>query len=334
MSKSNVKVVFGCMTFGEEGAEQARVFTKEGAQEILDIFKSYGHVELDTARMYGFGGSEKKLAQMKAEDQGFVISTKVYPSARGKGFLSQGQYTHSAADIHRALNDSLESLETSKVDIYYLHAPDRETPFENTLAGIDEEYKAGKFARFGLSNFTADEVKQIVEICKKNNYVQPTVYQGIFNAITRSAEKDLFPVLRENGISFYAYNPLGGGFFAGGFNKESKVEEGSRFDPNRSQGSMYRARYWKDVYFQAMDVINSTAKKNNLTTAEIAIRWSNHHSALDPKYQDAIIIGASSTRHIDQNLKDFEKGPLPQDVVDAVDKAWEIVKPEAPPYHH
>lgn len=66
---------------------------------------------------------------------------------------------------------------------------------------------------------------------------------------------------------------------------------------------------------------------------EIALRWMQHHSELSPKYGDGIIVGASSTKHIEQNLKDFEKGPLPKEVVQAVDEAWKIVEPNAPPYH-
>lgn len=93
-------VYLQCMTFGEEGEEQARVFTTKGVQDILDVFKAHGHHELDTARMYGFGGSERKLQQVGAESQGFVISTKSFPSARNKGFLAKGNYTHSSEDMY------------------------------------------------------------------------------------------------------------------------------------------------------------------------------------------------------------------------------------------
>lgn len=75
--KTAVKVVFGTMTFGREGAEQSRVFKKEDCQQILDIFKSHGHIELDSARMYGGGSSEEMLRDIGAEKQGFKVATKV-----------------------------------------------------------------------------------------------------------------------------------------------------------------------------------------------------------------------------------------------------------------
>ncbi|GAW07851.1 Aldo keto reductase [Lentinula edodes] len=68
--------------------------------------------------------------------------------------------------------------------------------------------------------------------------------------------------------------------------------------------------------------------------AEIALRWVSHHSLMKSEYGDAILIGASSLEHIRQNLIDLEKGPLAEEVVTALDKAWESVKPYASKYHH
>lgn len=112
--------------------------------------------------------------------------------------------------------------------MWYLHAPDRTTPFEVTLKAVDDLYKEGKFKRFGLSNYmscvcffsphafetcslvpilTSWEVVEVVGICKANGYIQPTIYQGIYNAMHRKVEPELFPCLRKFGIAFYEYNP-------------------------------------------------------------------------------------------------------------------------------
>lgn len=76
------------------------------------------------------------------------------------------------------------------------------------------------------------------------------------------------------------------------------------------------------------------AEKHSLTLAEVALRWMTHHSQLGKEYNDAILIGASSTKHIEQNMVDLEKGPLPEDVIKALDQAWEKVKPLALKYWH
>ncbi|EPQ29191.1 uncharacterized protein PFL1_03478 [Pseudozyma flocculosa PF-1] len=333
---SNVKIAFGCMTFGRAGVEQARVHDIDECRAILDIFASHGHTELDTARMYGSGSSEEYLGQMGLADaskSAFRIATKNFPSAR-LPVIKMDAYDHSAKDIARCIEDSLRALQTDSVDLYYLHAPDRQTPFAETLKALDDQYRLGRFQRWGLSNYTAAEVEQILDLCDKNGWIKPTVYQGVYNAITRSAEPELFPVLRRHRMAFYAFNPLGGGLFTGALARDAAVEAGSRFDPDRVQGQMYRKRYWNDTYFDALDQIRAVADKHGLTMAEIALRWMTHHSQLHRDHGDAILIGASSTRHIEQNLKDLEKGPLDPDVVAAVDRAWESVKPHAPPYHH
>ena len=76
-----------------------------------------------------------------------------------------------------------------------------------TLKAVNDLYEEGKFKRFGISNFTAWEVAEIVGICKANGYVVPVAYQGIYNAIHRNVEPELFPCLRKFGIAFYGFNP-------------------------------------------------------------------------------------------------------------------------------
>lgn len=73
------------------------------------------------------------------------------------------------------------------MDIFYLHAPDRSVPFEDTLEECNKMHKEGKFVNLGLSNFTAFEVAEIVIMCKERGWVRPTIYQGVYNAISMSA---------------------------------------------------------------------------------------------------------------------------------------------------
>lgn len=94
--------------------------------------------------------------------------------------------THSPEDLRSNLEEALELLRSDYVDIFYLHAPDRSTPFATTLQTINELYKEGKFRQFGLSNFTAFEVAEIALTCHAKGWVKPTIYQGMYNAISES----------------------------------------------------------------------------------------------------------------------------------------------------
>ena len=160
---------------------------------MLNAFESRGHSQVDTARNYL--GSEARLGAAGAPGR-FTIHTKIQGMGNG---------THAPAQIAESINASLQDLGVSSVETVFLHVPDRETPFEETAGAMNEAYRQGKFKRFGLSNFTAAEVKDILGVCEKHGWVKPSVYEGHYNAIVRGAEKALFPLLRENGMSFFAY---------------------------------------------------------------------------------------------------------------------------------
>jgi aflatoxin B1 aldehyde reductase len=98
-------------------------------------------------------------------------------------------------------------------------------------------------------------------------------------------------------------------------------------------GAMYRARYFKDATFRALPIIEPVIEKHGLTMVETAFRWCVHHSALRIKDgKDGIIIGVSSLQQLQGNLRDLESGPLPQDVVSALDEAWMVCKATTPNY--
>ena len=331
--KTNVNIVFGAMTIGKPGGEQTRVHSLEEASKILDVFQKYGHSEIDTARVYGQGSSEEYLGQLDWKKRGLVIDTKFYPT-KGKN-MGEDQWTHRPEHLRENLMRSLKALKADKINMWYLHAPDRTTPYEDTLREVNNLHKEGLFDGFGISNYMSWEVAQMCEICDRNGWIKPTVYQGIYNAIHRAVEPELLPCLRKYGISLFNFNPLAGGYLTDRYHRDDKdVEEGSRFDPKKQQGKKYREKYWNDSYFDALDIIRSVAKKHGLTEAECALRWMTNHSQLKREHGDAVIIGASSVKHIEQNLIDLEKGPLPQEVVEALDAAWDRVKGVSTKYHH
>ncbi|TDL27512.1 Aldo/keto reductase [Rickenella mellea] len=320
---TRVPLLFGTMTIGQEGKNGVRNHGMSECQEIIDTFYKHGHREFDTARMYAEGTTEQYLAKLDLKDG--AIDTKVYPLAPGD---------HKPDRLRTLFQISLKTLLPRKVRVFYLHAPDRSVPFEETLREVNQMYKDGLFEIFGLSNYASWEVAEIVGICKSNNWIQPKIYQAMYNALTRAMEAELVPCVRKFGIRLVVYNPLAGGFFAGKVvSPTDKAPEGGRFDDNDGQskmGVMYRERYIKPLYFEALEVVKNVADKHNLRLTEIALRWCQHHSVLSP--QDGVILGASSATQLEQNCLDSEKGPLPEEVVAALDKAAYIVQNDAPSY--
>jgi len=335
--RSALNIVMGAMTFGYEGTEGSRIHTPEGVSEILDVFQKHGHTEIDSARVYTSGTSEELLGKIDHKARGLLLETKLYPRVARAGATSTDEeaISHQPESLRKNLERSLKALNTDQLEIWYLHGPDRSTPYEVTLKAVNDLYKEGKFRRFGISNYHSWEVAEMVLIARANGYIQPTVYQGIYNAIHRGVEPELFPCLRKFGLSFYCFNALGGGFFTGKYTSiDGEIPPNTRFDPSKGQGRNYRNRYWKDPYFKAVDLVRAASESHNLTLAEVALRWVSHHSLLKRDKGDAVIIGASSVSHLEQNLADLEKGPLPESILSVLDEAWVLVSPHASNYWH
>ena len=141
---------------------------------------------------------------------------------------------HTPEKVAESIAASISALKIPKVHVMYLHAPDRTVALEKTCRAMNDAFLEGKFEKFGLSNYSPEEVEQIVEICEANRWVKPTVYQGHYNAIARIAEDVLIPTLRKHGISYYAYSPGAGGMFSGKVNQTSVDEPGTRWDKSVS----------------------------------------------------------------------------------------------------
>ncbi|CAK5275984.1 unnamed protein product [Mycena citricolor] len=329
--KTAVNIVLGAMTFGAPGTLGARLSDIKDIEAIIDEFLSHGHREIDAARVYGNGTNEQYLGQIDWKNKGVLMETKLYPVSPETDFAGN----HSPASIRKFCQMSLDALKTDTIEMWYLHGPDRKTPFEDTLRAVNELYKEGKFKRLGISNYMSWEVAELCGICERNGWIKPTVYQGLYNAILRTVEPELFPCLRKFGIAFYGFNPVGGGFFTGRYSSiTDEADSTSRFSGEGRVSTLYRKRYWQQAYFDGLNKISAAADKHGLTMIEVALRWTMHHSLMKREFGDAVLIGASSMAHIKQNLADFEKGALPEDVVEALDEAWAGVKGIANPYYH
>lgn len=212
---------------------------------------------------------------------------------------------------------------------------DRATPFAETLSALDKLHKAGKFVNLGLSNFAAFEVAEVVMTCKENGWVRPTVYQAMYNCLTRGIEPELVPACRRYGIDMVVYNPIAGGLLSGKFKSADMIPAEGRFSDKTVMGKRYRERYFNESTFRALQIIERAVDKAGLSMIETALRWTVHHSALKvTDGNDGIIIGVSSAAQLEDNLTNLEKGPLPEEVVKALDEAWKVTKADAPNYWH
>ncbi|KAI5300411.1 hypothetical protein KEM55_007463 [Ascosphaera atra] len=310
------RIIFGMMGFGQNKGVGIRNFSLDEYRQTMDEFKSRGYNEVDTARFYDAGNQEAWATKAGWKERNFKLATKCLPVNNGD---------HRPEKLRESIETSLKALETDCLDIFYLHAPDRATPWEETFAELDKIHREGKIKEVGLSNFAACEVAEIATLCKERGWVRPTIYQGNYNAINRNINSELIPCCHHFGIDVVTYGPLGGGFFTGKYRKD-KIPDTGRFSDESIAGKYYRARYWNEGSFQALEAVEKAAKKHDLSLIEVALRWVRYHSELNVKDggNDGIIIGPSGPEQAKQCLDLLEKGPLPDDVVEALDYAWRI----------
>lgn len=311
---SKINLILGTMTFGEQ------IFGTD-VKDMVDCFLAKGYKELDTAYVYNEGKCEELLGKaLKTFDRNaYKISTKANPRITGRldkeAVVSQ-------------LNESLSRLGIDCVDTLYLHFPDPNTPVISALEGCAQLYSEGKFKELGLSNFPAWMVAEVYHICKSNGWVLPSVYEGLYNPLSRHAERELDRALDYYGMRFYAYNPLAGGMLTNKYSSQDRQIKAGRFT-NRPN---YQQRYWKDSYFEAVDDIKEVCAKFDINIVEAAYRWLAYHSMLKAERGDAIIIGASRQTQLEQNMATIENGELPEEIISAINKAWEISRVDAPEY--
>lgn len=311
--KTPVNLILGTMTFGES------VFQPQ-VGEYINAFLDAGYDELDTAYVYNEGSCEKMLGEVLPNlNRPFKIATKVNPRITGR---------LDAEAAYKQLPESLERMRLDSVDTVFLHFPDPSTPVESVLFAMAELHDQGKYRELGLSNFPAWMVADVYHICKSHGWVLPTVYEGVYNPLTRSAEVELNDCLNAYGLRFYAYNPTMGGMLTGKYKSVEEAPEDGRFTHRPG----YQRKYWKKSNFDAMDVIREAIAAHGMTMIEATYRWLAFHSMLNGDRGDAILIGASKLKHLTENMNTVKAGPLPDDVVAAFEKAWEICRGDSREY--
>lgn len=322
------------------GAAALWTATDQETSATLDLLEELGIGKVDSAEMYG--SSEELLGRAHAAVR-FDVSTKLSTAMAGAEQATPDVIVRHAQESLRKLQTKAVSSfqadpssgeaeadeKPNQVDVYYLHAPDRNADLKDTLLGIDQVYKQGTFKRFGLSNFLPREVEDVIRICKQHNFVLPSVFQGNYSPVARRPDAELIPILRKHGIAFYAYSPLAGGFLT----KTREILTGGggkgRWDPTSDLGKLYGGLYNKPRHLDALDTWGGIAEDEGVSKAELAYRWIAHNSRLRAELGDGVIFGAYNAQHLKETVMWLREGPVSESAAKRIDEMWEGVKHEA-----
>lgn len=244
----------------------------------------------DTADMYGVGDNERLLNQaLKGRREKVVLATK-FGNERDPNDASFRRINGSPEYVRSACEASLQRLGTDHIDLYYQHRVDTTVPIEDTVGAMSELVQQGKVRYLGLSEAG-------IETIRRAHAVHPiTALQTEYSLWSRDIEDEILPALRELGIGFVPYSPLGRGFLTGQIKKFEDLEEGDfrRVSP-RFQGENF------DKNLQLVDKIETLASEKGCTAAQLALAW------LLAQGEDIVPIpGTKKVARLEENLGALE----------------------------
>ncbi|ULN44901.1 aldo/keto reductase [Mycolicibacterium goodii] len=308
--------VLGTMTFGD-------TVSADTAADMLDMALAAGITHIDTANAYAGGVTEQILAGLlRGRREQVTVATKAgmpHPDAGDDAPLS-------ARGLRASLEGSLRRLGVDRVDLFYLHQPDRRTPLRETLQTVADLVGEGKVGALGVSNYAAWQIAEINHLADEVGAPRPIVAQQVYNLLARRIEEEYAEFAATSGLITMVYNPLGGGLLTGRHTFGADPPEG-RFGDSRL-ATMYRERYWNADIFEAIGQLSILAEKAGIPLSELALRWLVSKPAAGP-----ILLGASKVTHLEANIAAIAAGPLDDNLVAACDDVGAPLRGAMPNYN-
>ncbi|MCJ1313032.1 hypothetical protein MMC25_006708 [Agyrium rufum] len=304
---ANIKVspiCIGAMNFGDALKERMGVCTKETTFEILDTFKRQGGNFIDTANMYQNGQSEEWIGEWMALCQcrdEMVVATKFssfYETHRTDRIASNFGGNGSKS-LRISVENSLRRLQTSYIDLFYVHWWDYATPIPELMHSLNDLVVAGKVLYLGISDTPAWVVSKANQYARDHGLRQFVIYQGQWNATKRDFERDIIPMCKDEGMALAPWGVLGQGRF--------QTEESFREREKDNPGRKGKPSSLEKAVSKVLEEI-AVAKKTNITSVAMM------YVMVKAPYVFPVL-GARTVEHVQGNIDALAVDLTEEDII-------------------
>lgn len=285
------KLCMGTMTFGDSAdeAESARMFQR--CREIgINFF--------DCANGYAGGRSEEILGKLVADCRDDVVITSKSGFSVRDGLNWSGS---SRRHIQMQVEASLKRLKTDRIDVYFIHRYDPDTPIDDVVRTLETLVQQGKIVYPAVSNWAAWQISKALGVAAYEGLSRFECIQPMYNLVKRQAEVEILPLAQGEQIGVIPYSPLGGGLLTGKYAGQ-KPDEGRLLS-----NQMYSVRYGEALYHDIAGKFAAYAKEKGHDPATLAVAWVASHPAVT-----AAIIGARNGAQLEASLKAADVNMTPE----------------------
>ena len=287
------ELCLGAMTFGGTGVFKAiGALGQEEADALVHRSLDVGVNFFDTANVYSVAQSEEMLGKaLGARRPDVIVATKV----RGRMGEGPNQIWLSRVHIMQECDASLRRLGTDYIDLYQIHGHDPETDIQETLGALNDLVRAGKVRYIGCSNLTAWQLMKALGISRQQGLAEFISTQSYYSIAGRELEREIIPLIDDQGLGLLPWSPLAGGFLSGKFTRDGED------DPDARRTTFHFPPIDKTRAYVIIDVMREVATAHEASVAQIALAWLLHQPAVT-----SIIIGAKRIKQLDDNLSSVD----------------------------
>ncbi|MBY0357395.1 MAG: aldo/keto reductase family protein [Candidatus Obscuribacterales bacterium] len=268
------------------------------ASSIAQIHHAYerGVNFFDTANVYAQGKAElvvgKAISTLRRDD--IFLATKVFFNM-GNGPNDKGL---SRKHVFEQCHASLKRLNVDYIDLYQCHRFDPDTPLVELVLTMDILTRQGKILYWGVSEWPAAKIQEVVDVAHKLNAPPPVSNQPCYNMLTRDIEKEVLPVSESNGMGQVVFSPLAQGVLTGKYKAGEAYPADSRA-ANPRDGVFLRGRgLLESKTLQAVELLAGLAHENGMTIGQMALSWCLRLPGVS-----SVIVGATKPEQLNENIQ-------------------------------